>query len=1429
VAIKPDIGEAKGPQYDVARAIKSFLGQMAEGGIILGAAVIKELMQNADDAGATEMTVLLDERPVPFGFENDYSRLTLPALLVRNNAPFRKTSDPDWEGIDDFEALCDVAAGHKRFQSIAAGRFGIGFNSVYFFTDTPIIFSRREVHVFDPIHHIFNDNGWRFPLDTFPAGASSAGPIKTILDWAFPKVSLKNEKAFGNIAGTGLDYHQAVLRLPLRQAVEGSKSLYHDCFQNISERHLLLNQMSEQAAKSILFLKSLNHVEFSILKEDGPEQYLEIEITPNPEEFNVFLSQIKEESTHFEEGDYFKCGFYERLIKVSSPEEAPKSWNFLITHAACFDNEEIVEIRKRLHKNEERAIPWVSIAIPKDSESLRFDGDDAPAWRVFLPLLENGPCGCVLNGAFFVGPSRQRAEFRSDGSDEALRKTNWNKSLIKNILVPMMRDISIELTDLVPDLVKQNPQDYLSLFPTFLKSSDITDSISLYLQKVFSEDLWCLKCFDIWDEEFEMIIGGEQDEITIEMIIDDMTEYKDCFRHLTNKNRKFIPWKLGDAIRNRLDETSGVSVIRNESVDVTRAILAWEHPPKPKDLSSLIGRFCQRLDQDPIEKREFAGLWSFKKAESEELLRYVESNLYLVEEEDVITDIHSCLKSLRLSFEATHWVSSEYGLPFLDPYSRRDFDNLMKADNRAALELLRRVKDGDLHDRVEKNSQTKAIVDFLCQQEPESLPKDLKIAFLVKTASQKHARRSLGAILLKPENPTQDDKDVWGGLLRRTFAEVDPGFSEDLQRLIRHAPGIRDCLHTRECRLEIVKSGKLLDVLHRAVQSSPGVCLVFKEELNRKASGESLPREEAYRAARIVLQEAVERWKEVDGVHRRTVLSLPIHHAADGSLVSLMDAVEDETTIKDIQERFYLQSEDDLKDAPITLPDRRLLHVDRTIYYFYREKLRIDPRDRTTVLKECLNQIGDAPTLNQRLLQYIARYLPFTLEELEREGDPFSKSNVEALKQLLEDARIVPCTDNSWQKSDKCVLAGGVAVKLRNQGWKGKDLDALLTKLAFPSFVAKYDLGLTRIFQNLGIKMSQIHAHEIPVIAIQSESPEFSLSERTKVIIKNKESLPREKIDRAAVIGEFECSSLGGKADLKSLKLINTSRLKLPVNVIRNIFPEAADIPAIVREWQQSETDVRDLLSLLGVHECKADEINSRLTERFPGLWPDIDGEDRISVLEYIGARRDLAKQIEPHIDELEVVLVEEDKNLWRSPSNVISPKWAEMNPPNLPPHQLPKLTEIPEKIISLWNEWCGLKDAMTVVEAVVGATQSVTEGSQQKAWNDFVKWLNKIISGSEGDEIISTLENLPWVLARMGERREFRRSFETIYHQGARVLATEFWVVDGKLPRSINNCFELQSVPATSPKISAIKERSTFTVKLTVRKMRRLDTSNMK
>jgi hypothetical protein len=58
----PVIGQKGGQQYNVARAIQTFLGQMAEGGISIGSAVIKEMLQNADDAGATDVHVILDER-----------------------------------------------------------------------------------------------------------------------------------------------------------------------------------------------------------------------------------------------------------------------------------------------------------------------------------------------------------------------------------------------------------------------------------------------------------------------------------------------------------------------------------------------------------------------------------------------------------------------------------------------------------------------------------------------------------------------------------------------------------------------------------------------------------------------------------------------------------------------------------------------------------------------------------------------------------------------------------------------------------------------------------------------------------------------------------------------------------------------------------------------------------------------------------------------------------------------------------------------------------------------------------------------------------------------------------------------------------------------------------------------------------------------
>lgn len=88
---------------------------------------LQELIQNADDAGASEVKFMLDR--------NSYPKKGLlspglvdfqgPALYAWNNAMF---SDEDWEHIGD------MYSGTKERDPLKVGRFGLGFMSVFHMT-----------------------------------------------------------------------------------------------------------------------------------------------------------------------------------------------------------------------------------------------------------------------------------------------------------------------------------------------------------------------------------------------------------------------------------------------------------------------------------------------------------------------------------------------------------------------------------------------------------------------------------------------------------------------------------------------------------------------------------------------------------------------------------------------------------------------------------------------------------------------------------------------------------------------------------------------------------------------------------------------------------------------------------------------------------------------------------------------------------------------------------------------------------------------------------------------------------------------------------------------------------------------------------------------------------------------------------------------
>ena len=105
--------------------------------------VIQELLQNADDAGATEVAVYYDTR------EHDSSNLFFrgmansygPALLFYNNAEFAE---------EDFENITNIAGETKMNKPLKIGKFGVGFCSVYHITDVPSFVSGENFIVFDP-------------------------------------------------------------------------------------------------------------------------------------------------------------------------------------------------------------------------------------------------------------------------------------------------------------------------------------------------------------------------------------------------------------------------------------------------------------------------------------------------------------------------------------------------------------------------------------------------------------------------------------------------------------------------------------------------------------------------------------------------------------------------------------------------------------------------------------------------------------------------------------------------------------------------------------------------------------------------------------------------------------------------------------------------------------------------------------------------------------------------------------------------------------------------------------------------------------------------------------------------------------------------------------------------------------------------------
>ena len=92
--------------------------------------LLKKMIQNADDVGATQIHFVIDNRSHSNVrvFDESWRPIQGPALCVYNNRPF---SDTYVEGIQRFRG------GSKSRDPASTGQYGVGLSSVYHLTDVP--------------------------------------------------------------------------------------------------------------------------------------------------------------------------------------------------------------------------------------------------------------------------------------------------------------------------------------------------------------------------------------------------------------------------------------------------------------------------------------------------------------------------------------------------------------------------------------------------------------------------------------------------------------------------------------------------------------------------------------------------------------------------------------------------------------------------------------------------------------------------------------------------------------------------------------------------------------------------------------------------------------------------------------------------------------------------------------------------------------------------------------------------------------------------------------------------------------------------------------------------------------------------------------------------------------------------------------------
>ncbi|XP_060556764.1 sacsin-like [Ruditapes philippinarum] len=225
--------------------------------------IFKELIQNADDANATEIHFLKDftTHPVKHIFDKSFEPLQGPALCVFNDSSFTRS---------DLDGIKQLGVGSKSRDPSKTGRYGVGFNAVYNLTDAPSLYSRGPELEKGETLFIFD------PLAKYLPNVKKSNPGKRY----------KNVKSIRNHASDVMGgYHEpyfmkkrnqmgSVFRFPLRTNDMAKLSTIRKKETRMDTVSNMLDSFCKEMNEVLLFLKNLKTIKVSSFDKSYTEEFV---------------------------------------------------------------------------------------------------------------------------------------------------------------------------------------------------------------------------------------------------------------------------------------------------------------------------------------------------------------------------------------------------------------------------------------------------------------------------------------------------------------------------------------------------------------------------------------------------------------------------------------------------------------------------------------------------------------------------------------------------------------------------------------------------------------------------------------------------------------------------------------------------------------------------------------------------------------------------------------------------------------------------------------------------------------------------------------------------------------------------------------------------------------------------------------------------